>query len=371
VTRWAAALGLDLTSRAPVKLVSDGAEWAITWMARHLCRGVNALHAGTAALAEDPGPLRRSVVHFGTRDLWLAARNRLDGGNRVVVTSLHGNPGDGDHFKRSLDGLLDSLPRVAAVVASNGIMSDRLLRMGIPRERLRVVPLGVDTTAFVPATEAGRAAARRAFGVPDGKFCVGSFQKDGEGWGDGLNPKLIKGPDVFVAAVARLARDLPVFVLLTGPARGYVKRRLAALGIPYAHHEIDDFGEIVRAYHALDLYLIASREEGGPLALVESMAAGVPVAATAVGMVPDVLRHGENGMVAVSEDSDSLAQHAARVLTDSGLGRMIVDRALADVRRYDWMVLARRCYDEVYAPLLRELGRQPPAPAAGRTRAGR
>lgn len=357
LARAAFTLGIEVPPRTPINLVAENAEWAITWMARSICRGVNALHPGSAALSADPDLLRNRVVHFGTRDLWLTARERLEPSNRVVVTSLHGSPSDADHFRRSLEGLVDSLPRVAAAVTSNWIMAERLLRMGVPRARLHVIPLGVDTTMFVPPTEAERAAARRRFAVPDGSLCVGSFQKDGEGWGDGDEPKRIKGPDVFVEAVSRLVRQLPIFVLLTGPARGYVKGRLDALGIPYAHRILDDFTEIVRAYHALDVYLIASREEGGPLALVEGMAAGVPVVATAVGMVPDVLRHGENGMIADSEDRESLAEHAARILTEPDLRGRIVDRALGDVASYDWMVLARRYYEEVYAPLLKQLGR--------------
>ena len=50
--------------------------------------------------------------------------------------------------------------------------------------------------------------------------------------GDGVEPKLVKGPDVFLKGVAKLAVDHRLFVLLTGPARGYVKRGLDAIGVP-------------------------------------------------------------------------------------------------------------------------------------------
>lgn len=359
------ALGVDVAPRAPVNLVAENAEWAILWVARYVCRGANAVRPGIAALSSRPDLARNRVLHFGTRDLWLAARGRVDPSNRIVVTSLHGNPDDGGHFRTSLHGFIDSLASVSGVVTSTRIMERRLLDLGVPRERLHVIPLGVDTATFVPPTAAERQAARRAFGVPDERLCIGSFQKDGEGWADGLEPKWVKGPDVFVDAVARLGGELPVFVLLTGPARGYVKARLDSIGIPYVHRILDDYTRLVTAYHALDMYVVSSREEGGPLALMESMATGVPVVATAVGMVPEALRHGENGMVAPSEDWAALAEHAGRVLTDAGLRRRLVDHAVADVAEYDWPVIARRYYAEVYAPLLRELGREPSSACAG------
>ena len=67
-------------------------------------------------------------------------------------------------------------------------------------------------------------------------FVVGSFQKDGVGWEEGLEPKLIKGPDVLLAAVERLRQRVPeLWLLLTAPARGYVKEGLERIGVPYRH----------------------------------------------------------------------------------------------------------------------------------------
>ncbi len=94
-------------------------------------------------------------------------------------------------------------------------------------ERVHRIPIGIELDAF-PLTEPDRReAARRAFGLPHDAFVVGSFVKDGEGFGDGLEPKPIKGPDVLVETLAELGARIPdVVVLLTGPARGYVRRKL-------------------------------------------------------------------------------------------------------------------------------------------------
>ncbi len=143
---------------------------------------------------------------------------------------------------------------------------------------------------------------------------IGSFQKDGVGWGEGLEPKLIKGPDVLVQAAERLRDRVPeLWFLLTGPSRGYVKSGLERLGIPYRHAYLPSVESMVKPYEAIDLCLVASREEGGPRAVLESMAIGVPLVTTRVGQAVDLVRHGENGWMVDVEDADGLVEWSAHV----------------------------------------------------------
>ncbi len=89
---------------------------------------------------------------------------------------------------------------------------------------------------------------------------------------------------MLVAALERIRPGTPeLFVLLTGPARGYVRRELERLAIPYRHVFAKDRAELARAYHALDVYVVASRQEGGPKAVLEALASGVPLVTTRVG----------------------------------------------------------------------------------------
>ena len=115
-------------------------------------------------------------------------------------------------------------------------MHDLVLSAGVEPERVFRIPIGIDLENFPPVDAQLREAARAALGLPADAFVVGSFQKDGVGWGEGLEPKLVKGPDVLVAALGAGPRDASeLVVLLTGPARGYVRRELERLGIPYRH----------------------------------------------------------------------------------------------------------------------------------------
>ena len=168
------------------------------------------------------------------------------------------------------------------------------------------IPIGIDVeTCSRSARAETRAAARRALGLPESAFVVGSFQKDGVGWGEGLEPKLIKGPDVLLAVAERLRERVPELAfLVTGPARGYVRAGLERLGIPHRHVLLPDVDAVAQAYDAIDVCLVTSRDEGGPRAVLEAMATGVPLVTTRVGQAVDLVRHGENGWLVEVEDVD-------------------------------------------------------------------
>jgi glycosyltransferase involved in cell wall biosynthesis len=183
-------------------------------------------------------------------------------------------------------------------------------------------------------------------------LAIGSFQKDGVGWADGLEPKLIKGPDLLLDAVGKLARHFPLHVLLTGPARGYVKRGLDALGIPYSHEYLQDYRDLPNAYHALDLYLVTSREEGGPKAVLEGAATGIPVVSSRVGMAPDVIAHGHTGCLVDVGDTTATVTEAAALLGDADLRMAVGAAARSAIAPYDWSHIGDRHLERVYTPLL-------------------
>ncbi len=271
--------------------------------------------------------------------------------NRLVVTLFHGQPRDPD-FAPSYSELERALPRLAKLVVSCSIMERCLIDWGAPPDKVNRVPLGVDTGLFCPGTEADRQLARSRAKVPAGAFCVCSFQKDGQGWEKGENPKLIKGPDIFLEVLQKLRLDRPIFVLLSGPARGYVRRGLEKLGLPYTHCYAESLEEMVGLYHAADVCLMTSREEGGPKALLESLAAGVPFVGTQVGMVPDLIRDGENGLTSAVEDIESLVRQVQLLAADDPLARRLQKAGRQTALAFDWAESADQLYTKVYRPLL-------------------
>lgn len=355
--RLLAAGGLWRGAGAPVQFVAENADWSIRWDGDHICEQVNRLTgASTAEVTTDPSRCVERVVHFGSQYMWLDWGRHMPRTNRFVATFFHGKAEDGPEVAQHIDAFLASVPRLAKVVTAASLIEQRLLNWGVPREKLERIPIGVDSATFTPPTAAERAAARRRFALPPDRIVVGSFQKDGVGWGDGNEPKLIKGPDVFLAAIAAVAKSVPVTAFLTGPARGYVKRGLERLGIPFVHTYVKTHAELATCYHALDLYFVTSREEGGPKGISEGMASGVPVVSTRVGMAQDLIVDGVSGGLVESEDAEGIAQSALKLLAlPDGAGALRA-AARAAAEEVDWSVVGRDHWLKVYRPLLGERG---------------
>ncbi len=350
--RAAAALGWRDAARPPVAFVVEKADWAIRWVGENIARKIEAAHPHIVATTATPERLANRVVHFGSQYMWLAWGEAMSPSNRYVTSFFHGKREDGPDVARHIDEFLRCEPSLSRIVASASLVRQRLIGWGVDPAKVVQIPIGVDMDLFRRPTDAERRAARVALGVPEGAIAIGSFQKDGVGWGDGMEPKLIKGPDLLVETLIRLGEDLPVFAVLTGPARGYVRRGLEQAGIPYKHLYAAGHAELVQCYHALDLYLVTSREEGGPMGLMESMSSGVPVVSTPVGMAPDLIVDGTTGGLTGPEDIAGLVQRSRDIIADQTHRAALLDAAHLAVRPCDWNVVARDHYEQVYLPLL-------------------
>lgn len=349
--RVASALNLWQGEGSQVQFVVEKADWAIRWVGEHVRNEANEIRPGTVGVTDEPWRLARRVVHFGSQYMWLMWRDHLPRSNRYVTSFFHGKPEDGPEVARHIDQFMRSVPALDRIVTGAGLVERRLLDWGVPRDKLVRIPIGTDTKIFRPPSLEERRAARAAFGLDDETLVVGSFQKDGQGWGDGMDPKPIKGPDTLIDALTELARHRKVTAFLTGPARGFVKHGLERVGIPYVHRYVKEQTDLVTFYHALDLYLVTSREEGGPMGLMESMASGVPVVSTAVGMAPDLIQPGQTGGL-VEEQVGRVLAHAALALLEQADLEALRIAARQAVGVTDWSVVGRRHLEEVYQPLL-------------------
>ena len=300
----------------------------------------DAIHVAAAArrLGYDVAP--SSWARFGGRQAVFVTSHFaallprwLSSSHRLATAYLHGRPGTpgSPEFDVAFDTLRRNAGRLARIQVTHAEMHELVLSAGVGAERVFRIPIGIDLEHFPLGDSESRAQARHELGLPASAFVAGSFQKDGVGWGEGLEPKLVKGPDVLLAACARLRDLVPeLVVLLTGPARGYVRRELARRGIPYRHVLARSRTELARAYHALDVYLVASRQEGGPKAVLESMATGTPIVSTRVGQATEIVEDRRNGWLVDVEDAEALAERAVAVRDGAGEALRAAARATAE-----------------------------------------
>ena len=341
--------------RRNIYYITDRANWSFYWDGFYITGGLKKIPGVHAYMSIDPCTYKNQILHFGDRYAYLHGPfEHLSSSNNVFLTWFHGVPDDPDP---NISCLFDILPKAVnslkGIVVSCKISEKVLVDFGVPAAKVVKIPLGIDLDRFFPPSETERFNLRSKLGLSADTVCIGSFQKDGIGRGDGMEPKLIKGPDIFVNVISNLFRKHKnIHVLLTGPARGYVKEGLKKLGINYSHYNLANYHDIVQSYQVLDMFLITSRAEGGPKALLESWATGVPVVSTEVGMPADLIVHGKNGMLAQIEDVAALTDHAEKLIEEPSLSDECRRNALGEVKLYDWNRIAKQYYTKLYKPLL-------------------
>jgi glycosyltransferase involved in cell wall biosynthesis len=185
------------------------------------------------------------------------------------------------------------LRRFEAVVAVSRPLVADLRRARVPADRIRLVPNAWDGRS----QPLSRIAARNALGLPLDAFVVG--------WVGRLIP--VKGCDVFLHAVSRL-RDQSVHASIIGggPERGRLEALVARHGMADRVHFHGSREGAANLFRAFDVWVLSSRSEGTPMVLFEAMAAGVPIVATEVGGVGDVVSQVEACLVP-PEDPEALA----------------------------------------------------------------
>lgn len=149
------------------------------------------------------------------------------------------------------------------------------------------IPFWVDQNLFYEISNKNDL--RQKFNFNNQDYLIGSFQRDTEG-SDLLTPELIKGPDIFLEIVTDLfTQNKNIKVVLTGKRRNYLIENFKKRDIPFKYFEMVNSSDLNELYNILDLYLVTSRLEGGPQAILECGISKTPILSTDVGVAPEIL----------------------------------------------------------------------------------
>lgn len=252
------------------------------------------------------------------------------------VATAHGFTG-GDPKNRFYEWLQRrAFRRAEAVVAVSASVRDRIARSGVRSDRIHLLP-----NAWSPKPIFAREEARRRLGLPDDDPIIG--------WVGRLTAE--KGTDVFLDALAALPdRRWLAAVVGDGKERPALETRARELGIGDRVRWLGLVPQAAALYPAFDVWVLSSRTEGTPIALFEALSARVPIVATAVGGVPDVISpaeailvpSGKPAAIAAGIQEILVNPEAASIRSEAGLRRLMAAFAPAG-----WLDAHLRLYRSV------------------------
>jgi glycosyltransferase involved in cell wall biosynthesis len=228
---------------------------------------------------------------------------------RIVFTE-HGRLSDALPSPRraAVNRILGHLPAVTAAVSAE--LREFMLREGFSPRQVVVIPNGIDPGPEPSAS--ARALARESIGVGNSEFVVGTAARLDH----------VKNLPMALEAFADLKAHVPhaVFVVIgDGPERQSLSECPAALRAGDAIRWLGYREDVRRLLPAFDVYLNTSVSEGVSVTILEAMAAGVPVVATAVGGTPEVVVSGRTGFLVGSRDVHACAAALERLAGDATL----------------------------------------------------
>ncbi len=234
---------------------------------------------------------------------------------------------------------------VAGVAAISESVASALAISGVMRERITIIPSGVDCRRFAPPSVATRQQARTALGIGPDQVAIGAI--------GALVPR--KGHQVLLDAMALACHDgrsqatldgLRCLIAGAGPLHDELASRIEQTGLVGAVKLLGYLEEPITLLHALDIFVMPSLSEGLGVAALEAAAVGLPVIASAVGGLREVVKDGRTGVLVRRGDPAMLAQAIRRLAVDRAeRARMGRESRAWVVQNWSMELMAKRTLD--------------------------
>lgn len=295
---------------------------------------------------------RPVIVHTHTSKAGILGRwaARL-AGVPLVVHTPHGHVFWG-YFNRLTTAFYAMLEKITAAVTDKIIAlteqekKDCLARRIAPESKFEIIHSGVALGMFCDSA-ADPAGMRREMGIPADAFVAGTAGRLTQ----------VKGHKYLLAAAQKVLASNPgmYFVFLgDGELAGELRAQAEASGIAGNVRFLGWRRDVPRVMSALDVFILPSLNEGMGKVLVEAMAMGKPIVASAVGGITDLVRQGENGLLAPPADADAIAKSIELLRGDPAMRKKMSERGRAMAPDYGAAAMVRKI-DALYADLLARL----------------
>ena len=273
---------------------------------------------------------RVDIIHaHSSRDAWLVGAAGKLLGIKVFRTRHLLTPIGGPYVYVRLTDLV--------LTVSEGVRQ-YLISAGVPAQQIIAVPTGINLRRF-DSTRPDLLDMRKHFGIPREAFVIGIVAV----------LRRAKGHRFLLQAVKRLVPEFPQIKLLiagTGPQEQNIRNLIKELRLENHVMMLGQQDDIPSLLRALDVFVLPAQEEALGTALIEATAMGVPVVATRIGGIPEVL--GEAGLLFESEDVDGLVSHLRMLIRSPELTARMREQGIARARQFFDENLMVRLMEEIY-----------------------
>jgi glycosyltransferase involved in cell wall biosynthesis len=242
---------------------------------------------------------------------------------------------------------LTSCKSADRVVVNSNLMRSEVVRWyGVSPNKIEVIPNGVELERFLGCDD------RLNLDGDPCILCLGTFSK-------------AKGLDILIEAIAKLRLELPRLKLhLIGsthlqPGEEFrLQAKKEGVESHVIFHDWASQSMVPRFLKSADICVFPSRREGFSLAILEAMAAGVPIIASDIGGIREALAGGKNGMLFEAGNADALSEAILSLYQDHGLREKLANAALEAAKAYSWENIAQK-YISLYNDLHTGVSRAP------------
>ncbi len=215
----------------------------------------------------------------------------------------------------------------AVIAISNPVAQHLNVDFGVSQHQIYLIPNGIDLECFVLTNEERRRAARQGLDIKGGVPTIGIIARLSD----------VKGIDILIKAMPFILNKIPsaqLMIVGQGPEESNLKKLTQDLILSSKIHFINTTGQTQDILPAFDVFVMPSLMEGLGLSVMEAQACGIPVVASRVGGLFDLIEDGENGHLVEPKDPLGLAQRIVEVLRHPDHAAMLAGRARSNIEKY-------------------------------------